>query len=113
MKKGQGLSMNVIIIAAIALLVLVILAMIFIGRMTTQEEKIDAVAIEYGDCVEVSICAIQTHAYCNVEGNCTGSAIIDCNETQLDTYGSEVIYPSEIKNLESIHIAHKGNCIRR
>ncbi len=33
MKKAQGISMNVIIIAAIALIVLVILSMIFIGRM--------------------------------------------------------------------------------
>ncbi len=32
-KKAQGISMNVIIIAAIALLVLVILSVIFIGRM--------------------------------------------------------------------------------
>ena len=31
--KAQGISMNVIIIAAIALLVLVILAIIFMGRM--------------------------------------------------------------------------------
>ncbi len=33
MKKAQGMSMNVIIIAAIALIVLVILSVIFIGRM--------------------------------------------------------------------------------
>jgi len=32
-KKAQGLSMNVIIIAAIALIVLVVLIMIFTGRM--------------------------------------------------------------------------------
>ena len=33
MKKAQGISVNVIIIAAIALLVLVVLSVIFIGRM--------------------------------------------------------------------------------
>tara|TARA_B100000315_G_scaffold253510_1_gene292416 strand:+ start:3616 stop:3867 length:252 start_codon:yes stop_codon:yes gene_type:complete len=32
-KKGQGISINVIIVAAIALLVLVILSVIFIGRV--------------------------------------------------------------------------------
>ncbi len=32
-KKGQGISLNVIIIAAIALLVLVILSVIFMGRI--------------------------------------------------------------------------------
>jgi len=31
-KKGQGISMNVIIVAAIALLVLVVLSIIFLGR---------------------------------------------------------------------------------
>ncbi len=41
MKKAQGLSMNVIIIAAIALLVLVILAVIFIGRMGKTTQSID------------------------------------------------------------------------
>lgn len=40
-KKAQGLSMNVIIIAAIALLVLVILAVIFIGRMGKTAKSID------------------------------------------------------------------------
>ncbi len=40
-RKAQGLSMNVIIIAAIALLVLVILAVIFIGRMGTTTRGID------------------------------------------------------------------------
>lgn len=33
MKKAQGLSINVIIVAAIALIVLVILGVIFMGRM--------------------------------------------------------------------------------
>ena len=40
-RKAQGLSMNVIIIAAIALLVLVILAVIFIGRMGSTARNID------------------------------------------------------------------------
>ena len=33
MKKAQGLPMNVIVIAAIALLVLVVIALIFMGRI--------------------------------------------------------------------------------
>lgn len=32
-KKAQGISMNVIVIAAIALLVLVVLSVVFMGRM--------------------------------------------------------------------------------
>ena len=47
-RKGQGLSMNVIIIAAIALLVLVILAVIFIGRMGKTASSVDACQ---GDCI--------------------------------------------------------------
>ena len=38
MKKGQGLSMNVIIIAALALLVLVVLTIMFLGRTATFGE---------------------------------------------------------------------------
>jgi hypothetical protein len=40
-KKAQGLSMNVIIIAALALLVLVILAIVFIGNMGKTTKGID------------------------------------------------------------------------
>ncbi|MBW2979888.1 hypothetical protein KY360_00545 [Candidatus Woesearchaeota archaeon] len=40
MKKGQGLSLNVIIIAAIALIVLVVLVAIFTGRMGTWTESL-------------------------------------------------------------------------
>ena len=48
-RKAQGLSLNIIIIAAISLLVLVILAIIFIGRMGTTTKGIDACK---GICVE-------------------------------------------------------------
>lgn len=42
--KGQGMSINVIIIAALALLVLVVLAVIFLGRS-------QVFVSEAGDCV--------------------------------------------------------------
>ena len=38
-KKGQGMSLNVVIIAALALIVLVVLTAIFISRMNTAAEK--------------------------------------------------------------------------
>ena len=44
-KKGESLSLNVIVIAALALLVLVILAVIFVGRaglFRTESGKCDA-----------------------------------------------------------------------
>lgn len=40
-KRGQGLSINVIIVAAIALLVLVILALIFTGRLQIFRQEVD------------------------------------------------------------------------
>ena len=57
-KKGQGLSLNVIIVAAIALIVLVLLVMIFTGRIgffKSGVEKAGAaelatMKISYGDC---------------------------------------------------------------
>lgn len=49
-KKAQGMSMNVIIIAAIALLVLVILSVIFIGRMGGFGEETAGCATRGGTC---------------------------------------------------------------
>ncbi len=57
-KRGQGLSLNVIIIAALALIVLVVLVVIFTGRIGVFErgvgEEGDAelvkMRIQYDDC---------------------------------------------------------------
>ncbi len=57
-KKGQGLSLNVIIIAALALIVLVVLAAVFIGRITPVGEDVERVGntelvkmkLKYGTC---------------------------------------------------------------
>ena len=46
MKKGQGLSMNVIIVTAIALLVLVVLIAIFAGRMGNVSDELGAADAE-------------------------------------------------------------------
>ncbi|MBI4738636.1 hypothetical protein HY772_03605 [Candidatus Woesearchaeota archaeon] len=50
-KKAQGMSLNIIIIAAIGLLVLVILAVIFIGRIGTTTKVVDSCK---GACVDSS-----------------------------------------------------------
>lgn len=53
MRKAQGMSMNVIVVAALALLILVILAVIFIGRVAkvqapdTQQVCLDKCADIY------------------------------------------------------------------
>lgn len=57
-KKGQGLSLNVIIIAALALIVLVVLIMVFTGRIAIFEQGVSKegkaelikMKITYGDC---------------------------------------------------------------
>jgi len=49
-KRGQGLSLNVIIISAIALIVLVVLVMIFTGRMGVFTGGINKCANQGGEC---------------------------------------------------------------
>tara|TARA_Y100000310_G_scaffold284854_1_gene307893 strand:- start:520 stop:864 length:345 start_codon:yes stop_codon:yes gene_type:complete len=57
-KKGQGLSLNVIIVAALALIVLVVLVMVFTGRIAIfdkglgDESKSELIKmkIQYGGC---------------------------------------------------------------
>lgn len=57
-KKGQGLSLNVIIIAALALIVLVVLIVVFTGRIaifdreSAQQGSTDlaAMKLQYGSC---------------------------------------------------------------
>lgn len=50
MKKAQGISINVIIVAAIALLVLVILSVIFIGRIGTFSTAVGECTNKGGVC---------------------------------------------------------------
>lgn len=57
-KKGQGLSLNVIIIAALALIVLVVLIVVFTGRIGVFEKGVSKesqaelikMKITYGNC---------------------------------------------------------------
>ncbi len=57
-KKGQGMSINVIIIAALALVVLVVLVVIFTSRTASFDQTVSKesqtelirMKIQYGDC---------------------------------------------------------------
>lgn len=61
-KRGQGISLNVIIIAALALIVLVVLVAIFTGRIGIFNRETDkagqaelvSMRIQYGDCKPTS-----------------------------------------------------------
>ena len=61
-KKGQGISINVIIIAAIALLVLVVLSVIFLGRFGVFSQKSIDCEGQGGQCV-VGACPAGTGEY--------------------------------------------------
>ena len=50
MKKGQGISINVIVIAAIALLVLVVLAIVFLGQTGTFTKGVNDCENKGGSC---------------------------------------------------------------
>ncbi len=52
-KKGVEISMNVIIVAAIGLLVLVVLSVIFLGRIGTFGEKSGSCEVQGGMCADV------------------------------------------------------------
>ena len=49
-KKGVEISMNVLIVAAIGLLVLVVLSIMFLGRIGTVGEKLNDCAVQSGKC---------------------------------------------------------------
>lgn len=51
-RRAQGISLNVIIIAAIALLVLVILSIIFIQRMAETRGEVDKCETNGGTCAD-------------------------------------------------------------
>jgi len=54
MKKAQGMPMNVIIIAALALIVLVILAVVFMNKMGGFVKETDTCVNNGGSCVDKS-----------------------------------------------------------
>lgn len=53
--KGQGISINVIVIAALALLVLVVLAIMFIGRLNDTGTQLNACENKGGQCMDVTL----------------------------------------------------------
>ncbi len=62
-KKAQGLSLNVIIVAAIALLVLVILSVVFMTRMRGYNASVQDCKHNGGECVPAYQCDTSTGQY--------------------------------------------------
>jgi len=55
-KKGVEITMNTIVVAAIALLVLVVLSAIFLGRIGTFGEKSESCEVQGGLCAPTGEC---------------------------------------------------------
>ena len=66
-KKGQGLPLSVIIIAAIAILVLVVLIAVFTGRIAIFGEEIEA---------QTTICCEQKNVAANKCGSHLGGTVV-------------------------------------
>lgn len=78
MKRGQGISINVIIVAAIALLVLVVLSVVFLGRFGSFTQQSADCENKGGNCV-VGSCPSGTSTF--TSWNCpdtTGGASQTC-----------------------------------
>jgi hypothetical protein len=79
-KKGQGLSLNVIIVAALALIVLVVLVVVFTGRTRVFEEGVSKegqvelikMKISYGNCAPG---AVLEEAFMTEFGSATTSEV--------------------------------------
>ena len=54
--KAQGMPINVIVVAALALIVLVILAVMFAGRTKIFAETLQSCAAKQGQCEEGPLC---------------------------------------------------------
>ena len=85
MKKGQGLSLNVIIVAAIALIVMVLLIGITTGRLGVFDETLDSesntelatLRLTYGTCQPSSVAETTLQASLATSSDSEGQEIIN------------------------------------
>lgn len=92
-KKSQGISLNVIIIAAIALIVLVILVLIFTGRIGLFTREVSACTNAGGTCVDLGTYDTADEACQTVFGRYSKSMAQECTKT-VD--GKQVADPSKV-----------------
>ena len=95
-KKAQGMSMRTIVIAAIALLVLVVLIMIFTGRIGGFTKDLDSCAAQAGFCYD----------YDSDEDPICGSNIVDASGDGKLTEGVDFIvtYPKKGESVKGCAI---------
>ncbi len=109
-KKGQSLSLNVIIVAALALIVLVVLIAIFTGRISifdrsvsqAGEAEIVKMRIQYGECRP-------TDSSENGFSTSFGSATSDAQKEDLKaTFRDEIRRCKELSNDKGV--CEQGGC---
>lgn len=91
-KKAQGLSLNVIIIAALALIVLVVLVVIFTGRTAVFERGVSkegraelvVMKIQYGDCRPTAT------SEANFDSQLTQAASVEGKDQAKSTFREEI-----------------------
>ncbi len=69
-KKAQGLSLNVIIIAAMALIVLVVVVSIFLGKAGFFGENTESCEFNGGKCIDAADCTYRLPDFECAEGVC-------------------------------------------
>ena len=74
MKKGVELALNTIIFAALAVIVLIVLALIFSGRLSIFSRGTDDCYTAGGQCVDVRECSVLNRA----EFGCGDDALVCC-----------------------------------
>ena len=74
-KRGQGLPMNTIVIAAIVLIVMVVLIYIFVGSMAQTTERLQDCADKGGQC--------RANPLCEGEDEVTIGRTKDCEDKNL------------------------------
>jgi len=103
-KKGQGLSLNVIIVAALALIVLVVLIMVFTGRISVFDKgiseegqaELNLLRVSYGDC----------HPTSGAESTFT-SAVQSADSSEMEEQAKEII-KSEMSRCKAF--TDQGSC---
>mgnify|MGYP001066643193 CR=1 FL=1 len=76
-RKGQSISINTIIVAAVAVLVLVVVSVIFMGKMGQTRIQMDkcesaggrCVYDRYGECVNLPYHTLREDLLCNLDGD--------------------------------------------
>ena len=83
MKKGQGLSLNTIIIAVIVIIVLVVLVLIFTGRIRIFSQTLESCSKNGGECRD----SCESGEYSTAGSDCGEE--MECCVSLYDIDGSE------------------------